>query len=94
MPSTSSPGFILWSLKKNILGENQCRSWSPTQGCTEGHTSLFQSCRVGEGKSQSLGWVQIPWVRDDPDSRDPGKWLLNKTREIDGIGSLFLPESR
>lgn len=54
---------------------------------------------MGQGSSKSLGWVsethlQIPGVRDDPDSGDPGKLLLDKIRESNGIASLFLLQSR
>lgn len=84
-------------LFEDILGESTSVGAGHQLG--HGQKRMFQSCRMGEGSSQSLGWVsetdlQIPWVRDDPDSRDPGKLLLGKIRESDGIGSLFLPQSR
>lgn len=89
-------GSGFFSLRRTPWESTNVRG-SPTQGCTEERLSLFQSCRVGEGSSP--GWVSetkvhIPWVSDDPDSRDPGKWLLDKIRESNGIDSLFLPQSR
>lgn len=53
---------------------------------------------MGRGSSQSLGWVsetnlQIPGVRDDPYSRDPGKLLPDKIRESERWNRFPLPAS-